>query len=364
MTQILKSVPLESRHKDAGAKMVPFAGYNMPLQYDSISTEHLAVRHGVGLFDVSHMGEIEVRGEDALDVVDRIVTNDCHALVDGKALYTVMCHEDGGIVDDLLVYRLAQDHVFLCVNAANRDKDFAHITEYASGAAEITDTGDDWVQLALQGPQAMAMLAPLTSEDATELKYFRAAFMKVAGVRSLVSRTGYTGEDGVELYIPAAEGGVVFDALVAQGAAHDLQMCGLGARDTLRLEAKLHLYGQDMDDTIDPLTAGLGWVVKFDKSNDFVGKQALLERKEAGTEQKLVGLVVEDRGVIRSGYEVFVGDAQVGRVTSGIYSPLLEQSIGLAYIDRDHAMADEVEVAVRKRRLRATVTTRPFYKRS
>ena len=362
--ETLKHVPLESRHVEHGARMVPFAGFSMPLQYTSITEEHAAVRERVGLFDVSHMGEIEVRGEDAVAEVNRIVTNDVSKLVDGQALYTVMCHENGGIVDDLLVYRLAEDHLLLCVNAANRDKDREHIFAHATGSCEIEDTGDSWAQLALQGPRAFDVLDNITDGAARDLGSFFGAFMEVAGVRCLVSRTGYTGEDGVEIYIPAERAGEVFDALLEAGKAHDLALCGLGCRDTLRLEAKLHLYGQDMDDETNPFEAGLAWTVKLGKEGDFVGKQALVEAKAAGVSKRLRGLVVQDKGVIRPGYEVYVGDEQVGVVTSGSYSPTLETSIGLAYIDVAFANHEEVEVAVRKRRLGATLTKKPFYTRS
>lgn len=364
MADELKHVPLEERHVALGAKMVPFAGFLMPLQYTGIKEEHHAVRQRVGLFDVSHMGEVEIRGEDAVEVADYLVTHDVSKLVDGQALYTVMCNEQGGIVDDLLVYRLAEDHILLCVNAANRDKDFAHITTHARGEASIEDTGDDWAQLALQGPRAVALLAELTPAPLDEIAYFRARFGEVAGVRCLISRTGYTGEDGFELYIPAGQAAQVFDAIVEAGEVFELAMCGLGCRDTLRLEAKLHLYGQDMDDETTPFEAGLSWVVKLDREQDFVGKQALIEAKAQGPARRLRGLVVEGRGVIRPGYEIFVGDEQVGVVTSGSYSPTLEQSIGLGYLDVEHANVERVEVAVRKRRLPARVTRKPFYKRT
>ena len=254
--------------------------------------------------------------------------------------------------------------LLLCVNAANRDKDREHIFAHATGSCEIEDTGDSWAQLALQGPRAFDVLDNITDGAARDLGSFFGAFMEVAGVRCLVSRTGYTGEDGVEIYIPAEGAGEVFDALLEAGKAHDLALCGLGCRDTLRLEAKLHLYGQDMDDETNPFEAGLAWTVKLGKEGDFVGKQALVEAKAAGVSKRLRGLVVQDKGVIRPGYEVYVGDEQVGVVTSGSYSPTLETSIGLAYIDVAFANHEEVEVAVRKRRLGATLTKKPFYTRS
>lgn len=362
MTDPLKCVPLHARHVEHGARMVPFAGFHMPLQYAGLTQEHHAVRQRVGLFDVSHMGEIEVRGEDAIALVNRIVTHDVTTLVDGQALYTVMCHKHGGVVDDLLVYRLERDHLLLCVNAANRDKDFAHITRHATGVASIEDTGDSWAQLALQGPEALALLSELTDTPLEEIAYFHAVFGQVAGARALISRTGYTGEDGFELYIQAADAVRVFDALMEHGGAHGLELCGLGCRDTLRLEAKLHLYGQDLDDETNPYEAGLSWVVKLDKG-DFVGRQALREVKAQGPARRLRALTVTDRGVIRQGYEVMLGDKVIGEVTSGSYSPTLETSIGLAYIDIEHVREEQVEIAVRKRRLEATMGTQPFYVR-
>ncbi|MGM0557426.1 MAG: glycine cleavage system aminomethyltransferase GcvT [Myxococcota bacterium] len=363
MTDDVKSVPLESRHEKLGGRMVEFAGYRMPVQYDGIKDEHHAVRHNVGLFDVSHMGEVEVRGPDAVTTVDSLVTNDASALVDGQAMYTVMCKPDGGIVDDMVVYRLADNHFMICVNAANREKDFAFMQEHVRGEAELVDRSDEYVQLAVQGPNAESLLQEISEIDLSTIAFFRSRFGEVGGTRSLVARTGYTGEDGFELYIPAAEGEMVFDALLDTGSRYDLQMCGLGARDTLRLEAKLHLYGQDIDETTHPYEAGLGWVVKPDKDADFVGKEALADIKEQGVSRRLRGLVLQGRGVIRPGYEIYAGDDLVGEVTSGTYSPTLEESIGLGYIAVDHANDEIVDVDIRGRRVAAKTTRKPFYSR-
>ena len=363
-TSLLK-LPLAAHHVAAGAKMVPFAGFEMPIQYVGIKEEHQAVRQRVGLFDVSHMGELEVHGQDAVEVVDRLVTHDVTKLQDGQALYTVMCHEHGGIVDDLLVYRLASDHLLLCVNASNRDKDMAHITAHATGQAQIVNRSDDYAQLALQGPLAQATLEALVedTQELAQLGGFRAKTLSVADHECLVSRTGYTGEDGFELYIPVASAAPIFEALVAAGQTYGLQLCGLGCRDTLRLEARLPLYGQDLTDETNPLEAGLGWVVKLDRPEDFVGKAALLAVKAQGVRRRLRGLIVEDKGVIRQGCQVFDGEQLVGQVTSGTYSPTLDKSIGLAYIDAAHLEASHVQVEVRQRRLSAALTQRPFYKR-
>lgn len=363
--QALLQLPLAHRHISNYAKMIPFAGFEMPIQYVGIKEEHLAVRQRAGLFDVSHMGEIEVRGADAIGVVDRLVTNDVTRLVDGQALYTLLCHEHGGIVDDLLVYRLAADHVLLCVNASNREKDFNHIVAHAKGDAQITNVSDDFVQLALQGPLAQKFLGAIV-EDAKELesiKYFFARYMKVAGHEVLVSRTGYTGEDGFELYMPNAAGEDVFDALTEAGQPHGLMLCGLGCRDTLRLEAKLPLYGQDLTDETNPLEAGLAWAVKLDTEEDFVGKAALIKIKQQGLTRRLRGLIVQGKGIIRPGCPISVGDDLVGVVTSGSYSISLDKSIGLGYVDLAHVDAPSALVQVRKNHLSVALTTKPFYKR-
>ncbi len=361
--ELLRKLPLAERHVAHGARMVPFAGFEMPMQYEGIKEEHLAVRHRVGLFDVSHMGEVEITGPDAIAAVDGLVTNHVALLEDGQALYTVMCHEHGGIVDDLIVYRLSDEHLLLCVNASNRDKDLAHIKAYITGDVHVEDRGDAYAQLALQGPQAQATLSALTSHDLATLRPFRFASMEVAGVTMLVARTGYTGEDGFELYLPAERAVEVFDALVEAGKPYSMALCGLGCRDTLRLEARLPLYGQDLSDETNPLEAGLGWVVKLDKPGDFVGKAALLQIKADGVTRRLRGLIVQGKGVIRAGCPILEGDLIIGQVTSGTYSISLEQSIGLGYIDVAHLDADEVQIEVRQRHLPATLTTKPFYKR-
>ncbi len=366
MTDECKHLPLEHRHEDLGARMAPFAGFLMPVRYEGIKEEHSAVRNQVGLFDVSHMGEVEVKGADAIEVVDGLVTNDVSRLEDGQAMYAAMCDEDGGIVDDLVLYRLAADHVLICVNAGNRDKDFAHMQAHARGNAELINTSDNYVQLAVQGPEAENVLKAVADEKAEkieQLRYYHATWGKVAGVTVLISRTGYTGEDGFELYIPADKGEHVFDAIVERGQPFELAMCGLGARDTLRLEAKFNLYGQDMDESTNPIEAGLSWIVKLDKKTPFVGQKAIRKVKEAGPQRRLRGLVLEGKGIIRHGYGIYVGDQRVGEVTSGSWAPTLEESIGLGYIDVDHADEAVVEVEIRKRRVPARITKKPFYKR-
>ncbi|RAL23573.1 glycine cleavage system aminomethyltransferase GcvT [Lujinxingia litoralis] len=364
MAENLLRVPLHDRHVALGGRMVPFAGYEMPVQFSGIKDEHLAVRAGAGIFDVSHMGEVEVRGQDAIAAVDALVTNDVRGLVDGQALYTTMCAPDGGIIDDLIVYRLAHDHVFICVNAANRHKDVAFMKEHLPAMdAVLEDTSDIYIQLAIQGPEAEALLSPLNSDaELSELAFFRCQWMEVAGVRALVARTGYTGEDGFELYIPQG-GEAIFDMLVERYVPERLALCGLGARDTLRLEARLPLYGQELSTEVNPFEAGLGWVVKLNTGHDFVGKDALIAAKEAGVTRRLRGVRLQGRGVLRPGYPIFVNDTQVGQLTSGGFAPTLDASIGLGYIDIEHADVSAAEVEIRGRRLPVALTKKPFYSR-
>ena len=364
-----KHVPLEERHRDLGARMTDFGGFQMPVQYEGIKAEHRAVRENVGLFDVSHMGEVAIEGPDAIAVIDALVTNDATKLEDGQAQYTAMCNEQGGIVDDLVYYRLGPERVLAVVNAANRDKDFDHMTrkaaEYCADAdATLTDEGDEWVQLALQGPNAEAMLQEMTDDDLDDISFYRGAFAEVAGMEMLVSRTGYTGEDGFELYCAAGDGEPLFDALLHEGEDWDMALCGLGARDTLRLEAMFNLYGQDMDETTTPYACRMGWTVKLDKDADFVGEDALRNQKESGgPERKLRGLILEGRGVIRPGYSILVDGEEVGEVTSGTFAPTLEESIGLGYIDSDFTDTDSVDIAIRNRTVSARVTNKAFYSR-
>lgn len=365
----LKSIPLQARHEEAGAKLVGFGGFLMPLQYTGIKDEHHAVRNDVGLFDVSHMGEVELRGPRALEAADRLFTNDIYRIENGQAMYTAMCNEEGGIVDDLVVYRLADQRVFICVNAANRAGDFAHISKYVGDwdDLELVNASDDWAQLAVQGPKALDLVQKIAADDISEVSYYRAKFGQVAGVDGvLISRTGYTGEDGFELYIPSDEATAVFDALVENGDAFGLTLCGLGCRDTLRLEAKYLLYGSDMDDETNPVEAGLSWVVKLDRDTDFVGRSAIEDLKQKGPERRIRGFVLEGRGVLRPGYSVLDPQSgeEIGLLTSGSYSPTLEESIGLGYIRAEHLDKDTVHVDIRGRGVPARVTKKAFYKRS
>ena len=361
----LKRLPLHERHVKAGGKMVPFAGHEMAVSYTGIKEEHHAVRQRVGLFDVSHMGEVRIKGPGALDVVNHLITQDMKTAKDGQARYAVMCHPNGGIVDDLVVYRVSAEEVLICVNASNRAKDFEYMKAHALPGAELTDESDQWAQLALQGPRAQALLGEVTTGlDVAGVEYYHFGFGDVAGVPCMVSRTGYTGEDGFELYIPVERAGEVFDALVQRGEAHGLALCGLGCRDTLRLEARYPLYGQDLTDDINPLEAGLGWVVKLDKADDFLGKEALKAIQAEGVKRRLRGFVMSDRNIPRAHYAVMAGEAQVGELTSGSFSPTLDVGIALGYVEVAHAGAESLDIVVRGRRIPARVMTKPFYKRA
>lgn len=366
----LQTTPLHDRHLSLGAKMVPFGGFDMPIQYEGIVAEHTAVRETAGLFDVSHMGEFRIRGPQALDLAQRLVTNDVSKLEDGKALYAVLCHESGTAVDDLLVYRVAQDDVMLVVNASNIEKDWAHVSAVADDAdleAELTNESDDWALLALQGPDAFAVLERATGIDASEIPYYHFRVMDADALfgadRAIISHTGYTGESGVELYLSPDAAARAWDALLEAGAVP----AGLGARDTLRLEAGYCLYGHELNDDTTPLEAGLGWVVKLD-SDSFVGREALIHQKAAGLDRKLVGLVVEGRGIPRAGYPIVDADGlEVGTVTSGGQSPTLSRGVALGYVRNDPALTalgTKLGVSVRGRALPAVVTKPPFHKTS
>jgi aminomethyltransferase len=319
--------------------MVPFAGFEMPVQYDGIIAEHMAVREHAGLFDVSHMGEVIVAGEHAHDFVQHLVTNDIDRLEDGKALYTVMCREDGGIVDDLLVYRLASDNYMLVINAANIAGDFEWMRDHNPMGAELTDRSDEIGLLALQGPAAYDVLESATGLDIRDVKFYHfvqpdaGAFLGLEDV--IVSRTGYTGEPGVEIYCRAADAPAIWDALMESGRAYGLQPAGLGARDTLRLEAGFCLYGNDITTETNPIEAGLGWLTKFDK-DDFVGKATLETVKKDGPERRLVAFVAGGRGIPRQGHDILDPDGErIGIVTSGTQSPVLETGIGMGYVPNE-----------------------------
>ncbi|RMG96053.1 MAG: glycine cleavage system aminomethyltransferase GcvT [Deltaproteobacteria bacterium] len=358
----LRKTPLFDAHVELGGKLVDFGGFAMPVQYaDGILAEHRAVRGDVGIFDVSHMGEADFEGETAFETVQHLVTNDVGRLTDGRALYTMVCNERGGIVDDCIVYRFAPDHFRIVINAANIEKDLAHFRAHLRPGTELVDRSSDLALIAVQGPRAVALVSELAGHDMNEVPSFGMGEAVVAGKAVVAARTGYTGEDGFELFVPAEDARAVWDALVAAGA----KPAGLGARDTLRLEARLCLYGNDIDETTTPYEAGLGWTVKLDKPGGFVGRDALAAQKAKGIERKLVGFVVEGRGIVRAGAEVLDAEGQpVGRVTSGGVAPTVGGAIGMAYVPLAMAAPDtQLTVAQRGRTHTARVVKGPFYRR-
>ncbi len=364
----LRRTPFYAFHNAAGARLIDFGGWELPVQYEGLIQEHRRVREQVGLFDVSHMGEVRIRGPRALEAVDRLVANTITDLVDGQARYTPLCNDRGGIVDDLIVYRVAVDDILICVNAANRDKDLAWMRErnpFPKGA-EVVDEHDRWAQVAVQGPAAEATLNAITDADLSAVAYYHFVEGTVAGVSGcIIARTGYTGEDGFEVFLPAAGAAALWPAILDAGAAHGIAPIGLGARDTLRLEAKMMLYGADMNDDTTALEAALGWAVDLDKDVDFVGKAALVAQKAARPDRRLVGLIVDKRPA-RAHCAVLHGDEVVGEVTSGTKAPTLGKNIALAYVPRRLARPGTVfEIDIRGRsRVPAVVHRGPFYKRA
>ncbi len=357
----VKLTPLYERHISLGAKMVDFAGYKMPLQYTGIIDEHNTVRNKAGIFDLSHMGEIEIRGESSVDFVNYIVTNDVAKLSEGQILYTVMCNENGGILDDVLVYRMS-GKVMMVVNAANREKVYRWLLNYESKFpnVRVLDMSDSTALIAVQGPKSEEILQRITPVDLSSIEYYHFVMGKILDCDGIISRTGYTGEDGFEIYVKNEYAEGIWDALMVEGEAFGLKPIGLGARDTLRLEAKYALYGNELSEDVNPLEVGLKWVVKFDKE-DFIGKTTLLKVKEEKPSRKLIGFVMK-KGIARHGYKVFKGDEEIGFVTSGTHSPTLQKAIGLALIKRGSAkVGDEIEILVRKKKIGATVVKTPFY---
>jgi len=360
---VLKRTPLYALHKELGARMVDFGGWEMPVQYAGILEEHRAVRERVGLFDVSHMGELDVEGPDALDALQALTPNDVSKLEDGRIHYSAFLTERGTFVDDLLVYRRAPDSYLVVVNASNPPKDFAWARERAKGRVRVTDRSADYALIAVQGPKSAALMSRLSKPDPSDLPYYGFRDTEVAGSKTLVSRTGYTGEDGFEVYCPPADAERIFRRLLEEGQREGVAPCGLGARDTLRLEAKMALYGNDIDDTVTAYEADLGWIVKPAKG-EFVGREALLAQKAAGVPRRLVGFEMSDRGIARHGYPAKTA-AGAGVVTSGTHSPTLGKPIGLALLPSGAAAAGtEFEVEIRGRAAAARVVPTPFYKRS
>ena len=358
-----RKTALNAAHRALGAKMVSFAGFDMPVEYSGIIPEHRAVRTAAGLFDVSHMGEIEIRGPQALALVQQATCNDAAKLALGQAHYSALLTDRGTFVDDLLVHKISDTHYFLCVNASNREKDFEHIRHQNRFDAEVKNTSDDYTQLALQGPRAAAILQPLTSVDLAPLRNYRFTFGKVSGVDCLLARTGYTGEDGFELYFDPAESEKLWSALLEAGKKDGLLPAGLGARNTLRLEAAMALYGHEIDDTTNVWEAGLDWICKLDKG-DFTGRAALAAQKEKGLTRKLAGFEMRARGIARDAYPVFADGREVGRVTSGSPAPFLQKNIGLAYVPvAAAAVGTRLAIGIRGQPVAAEIVPTPFYKR-
>jgi aminomethyltransferase len=360
-TTPLKRTPLRDVHVKAGARMVPFGGWDMPVQYTGIVDEHRAVRRAVGLFDISHMGEFEIAGPDALGIVQSLCSNDASTLAVGQVQYSLLCYPDGGIVDDLTLYRLADDRLMLTVNASNIDKDWSWVTEQGRGASQWKNMSAETGLLAVQGPKAEGLVQRLADRDVTGIHYYHFAQGAVAGVKAIISRTGYTGEDGFELYVQASRTEDLWHALLEAGRADGIQPIGLGARDTLRLEMKFALYGNDIDETTNPLEAGLGWVVK-PGNRDFVGRAAIEAVRARGVTRKLVGFEMVEPSVARHGYRILADGAPVGVVTSGSFGPAVERYIGMGYVPNAlSAIGSEADVEIRGKANRARVVRTPFY---
>lgn len=364
MTENIKKTPLNAEHKKHGARLVPFAGYEMPVQYSGVIDEHMAVREQAGIFDVSHMGEIEVKGADALAYLQKISTNNVARLKENQIHYTGLTYTNGTFVDDMLIYKYKDDHYLLVVNASNKDKDFQWcLDNIGDFDVKVTDLSDEYAQIAIQGPNAEKVLREITPINLANIKYYWFTIGEVNGAECIVSRTGYTGEDGFEIYCKPGDAAGIWRALFEKGEPHGLKPAGLGARDTLRLEAKMALYGNDIDDTTTVLEAGLGWICKF-KKGDFNGRDVLLKQKEEGLKRKLIGFEMIDRGIARHGYPVVKDGKEIGYVSSGSFSPYLKKSIGLAYLPIDMIdVGTEFIIAIRKKELTARVVETPFYKK-
>ncbi|HVE73444.1 MAG TPA: glycine cleavage system aminomethyltransferase GcvT [Thermoanaerobaculia bacterium] len=361
MSELLKT-PLNEVEKELGGRMVDFGGWELPVQFSGILEEHEAVRSKVGLFDVSHMGEITVQGPQALDLLQRTTCNDVSKLAEGRIHYNGLLYPTGGFVDDILIYQNNPNDFFVVVNASNTDKDFEWMQQSAAGLdVEVKNVSKEWAQLAIQGPEAERVLQPLVpAVNLADIKYYRFARGVVDGAPAIVSRTGYTGEDGFEIYVSPEEAPRIMRKLVDLG----VKPCGLGARDTLRLEAKMALYGNDIDHTTTPIEADLGWIVKLEKG-DFAGRDVIAREKEEGPRRKLVGFEMVDRGIARHGYPIVEGGEEIGVVTSGTHSPTLKKAIGLAYLPLDKsAQGSEFSVLIRGKEARARVIPTPFYRRA
>jgi aminomethyltransferase len=367
-TPELKKTPLNEEHRKLGGKMVDYFGWDMPVQYPAGTiAEHLRTRSAAGLFDVSHMGEIHVDGKDAIKFINSITTNDVTKLIDGQAHYSALTREDGGVVDDLLVYRFGEEKLFLVVNAGTTEKDWLWIESHrGTHDVELRHASVEYCQIAVQGPEATGILQKLTGTKLDEIKYYHFTTGEVDGVASIISRTGYTGEDGFEVYAAAEKGPQIWNALLEagrHGSENGILPCGLAARNTLRLESSMSLYGHEISDTLNPLEANLGWICKLNK--EFIGRDALAKIKEGGLKKKLVGFEMTERGgIARDEQDVYIGGEKAGYVTSGSPAPFLKKNIGMAYVPVEFAnIGREIEIDVRGRRLKAEIVPTPFYKR-
>lgn len=356
-----RRTPLTAEHEKLGAKLVDFAGWLMPVEYDGLRAEHMNTRENVGLFDVSHMGEIRVRGPKSLETLQWLTSNDVSKLGAGQAQYSLLPNDQGGLVDDIIVYCLKPHEDYLvCVNASNTDKDFAWMTKHNRGA-EVKNESDQWGQIAVQGPKAMALLSKIFGVSVLDVKPFHCQWVDFLGAQCLLARTGYTGEDGAEIFVPANQTAALWRELLGKGESFHARPVGLGARDTLRTEMKYSLYGHEIDDSTNPYAAGLGWVVK-PEAKDFMGKDRILATKAAGLKQKLVGFVMTERGIPRAGYSLFSFDnKEIGKVTSGTVSPSLNDNIGIGYVDTAQAeVGTQIYVDIRGRKVQARVVKTPF----
>ena len=366
-TTRLKRTPLYDEHRALGARLVEFGGWEMPVHYSGILDEHRAVRERAGLFDVSHMGEFRIEGPGSLDFLQGLVPNNVARLSDGQALYSQLCNERGGTQDDLLIYRLGDDRYMAVVNAGTMESDWDWFIKQAAGRSDVTLTNisAETGLIALQGPRALEILQPLTETDLGAIAYYHFADGTVAGISCLISRTGYTGEDGFELYCASGDAVALWRKLLEAGATHGLLPAGLGARDTLRLEAGFCLYGHELNDQTSPLEAGLGWSVKLEKGHDFIGREALLAQKQQGLPRKLIGIELRDRGVPRAGYAILRDGAPIGELTSGAIGPSVGKAIGMGYVaPADARPGAEVAIAMRGQAVSAVIVALPFYKRA
>jgi len=359
----LKRTPLHSVHRALGARLVDFSGWEMPVFYSGILDEHHAVRTAVGLFDVSHMGEIEIRGREAFQLIDYVTTNAVARLKIGQAQYSGLLYPHGCFVDDILVHKVAEDHYFLCVNASNQEKDYEHIRSLNRFDAEVEYASARYAQLAVQGPRAQATLQKLTPVDLGAIRYYHFVDGTVAGTLCRIARTGYTGEDGYEVYAPPGEAPRLWSEILEAGREFSIRPCGLGARNTLRLEAKMALYGHEIHASLTPFEADLAWIVKMEKG-DFVGRQALAAQLERGVRRNLIGFEMRGRGIARDGYEVYLDGSPAGWVTSGGPSPTLKKNIGLCYLPIERAQSGStIQVLIREQLVEAVTVPTPFYKR-